>query len=64
MPAKAKRYPKPAGTFQLNMNMSKELFQRLDKYRFQHMFAKRSEAIAALLDWALKQNPQLGPKGE
>jgi hypothetical protein len=56
--------PKPANTAQLNMNMPVELLKRVDKYRFQHMFARRSECIFALLTWALEKNPQLSPKGE
>jgi hypothetical protein len=65
MPAKTKpAVPKPAGTKQLNMNLDADLFAKVDRFRFAHMFPTRTEAIEALLAWAVKENPSLEPKGE
>ena len=49
---------KPAGTKQLNMNLSLDLWERIDRFRHQQMFATRSEAIEFLLEYALKQKPK------
>jgi metal-responsive CopG/Arc/MetJ family transcriptional regulator len=49
---------KPAATKPLNMNISADLLERVDKYRFKCMFQSRSEAIEFLLEAALKLNPE------
>jgi hypothetical protein len=49
---------KPEGTKALNINLNTELWEHIDKWRFREMFATRTEAIAWLLEWALKQNPK------
>jgi metal-responsive CopG/Arc/MetJ family transcriptional regulator len=51
----------------LNMNIDKDLLDRIEKYRFRRMFKSRSEAIEFLLDYALRANPSREPavpKGE
>jgi hypothetical protein len=50
MPAKGKTA--------LNLNISPELLERVDRYRFKRMFATRTEAIEFLLEAALKLNPE------
>ncbi|MBI4906781.1 MAG: hypothetical protein HY820_24340 [Acidobacteria bacterium] len=45
-----------------NMNISVELLERIDKYRFKRMFPARSEAIEALLEVGLKVNPERNVK--
>ncbi len=54
---------KPAATKPLNMNISADLLERVDKYRFKRMFQSRSEAIEFLLEAALKLNPDRPKKG-
>jgi metal-responsive CopG/Arc/MetJ family transcriptional regulator len=49
---------KPKGTKPLNINLSDELWAKIDKYRFKEMFASRTEAIVYLLTYALKQSPK------
>ena len=50
--------PKPKDTKQLNMNLSSDLWEQIDRYRFQQMFPSRTEAIEFLLRHALKQKPR------
>jgi metal-responsive CopG/Arc/MetJ family transcriptional regulator len=40
------------------MNISQDLLERVEKYRFKRMFESRSEAIEFLLEAALKINPE------
>lgn len=42
----------------LNMNIRKDLIERVERFRFRRMFRTRTEAIEFLLDYALKHNPK------
>jgi metal-responsive CopG/Arc/MetJ family transcriptional regulator len=59
-----------AGARVLNLNISEDLLDRIEKYRHKRMFATRTEAIEALLEAGLKANPEnptkqkVTPKGE
>lgn len=46
------------GTVPLNMNIRKDLLERIEKYRFRRMFRTKTEAIEHLLEVALKANPK------
>ncbi len=42
----------------LHLRLKNELVERLDKFRFDHRFESRTEAIHWLLEFALNQNPK------
>jgi hypothetical protein len=43
--------------FSLNINLSDDLWAKIDKYRFKEMFATRTEAIVHLLTYAWSKTP-------
>jgi hypothetical protein len=47
----------------LNFLVGTDLLKRIDDFRFKNRFENRAAAIKWLLDWALKQKPDVG-KGE
>jgi hypothetical protein len=46
----------------LHIVMDEEFLDRIDEYQHEQRFPSRSAAVKALLDWALNQAPDLGPK--
>jgi hypothetical protein len=47
----------------LNFVVDSALLKRLDDFRFRNRFPTRAAAVKWLLDWALREKPEV-PKGE
>lgn len=42
----------------LNMKIDRDLYERVERFRFRRMFDSKTAAIEFLLDYALKANPK------
>jgi metal-responsive CopG/Arc/MetJ family transcriptional regulator len=50
--------PPKGPTKQVLLRLEKDLFRKIEDFRFSNRFESRTEALRWLLEYALKQNPK------